>query len=199
MKWNLPQPSHNWVYFIILCLTVRKINYDKSKANYYSNPRLCLYELLNWKFPQGGGRSARRRDQGEGRLGAASLAFVLISRINYQETQFSLDFRRSGIRKWWISIVMCLGGDQRIQIISINGAFTSDHFAYFWFVMIGLQQYSSILHNYTGKIIIHFIFTQFLRYESSNQTWVHLPWAFWIDISSIVLSVWRSSPSRQCS
>ena len=26
---------------------------------------------------------------------AASLAFVLISRINYQETQFSLDFRRS--------------------------------------------------------------------------------------------------------
>ena len=54
---------------------------------------LRLYELLNWEFPQG-------RDQPDGgergpAPAPASLAFVLISRINYQETQYSLDFRRS--------------------------------------------------------------------------------------------------------
>ena len=65
---NLMKPSLTVTAECILfglCLTVWKINYDKSKTNYYSNPRLCLYELLNWKFPQGGDRALRRR---EGRL-----------------------------------------------------------------------------------------------------------------------------------
>ena len=41
---------------IAIKCSIDQINYDESKANYYSNP-LCPSELLNCEFPWGGGAS----------------------------------------------------------------------------------------------------------------------------------------------